>query len=152
MSHTNNKEQIELTESEKRGLVNLVTDNKEVEEFYKKLGYTLIEIKSSVFREEESTFVFQTDNKNHTVNGSTILYDHAVTLHQELQKARQSERDRIRQRFKALCIINNDGDCKYFKDELHNDLRDGAKFIAQHILDEILAPTPDQSELDQPTV
>ena len=63
--------------------------NNEVVEFYKKLGYTLIEIKSSVFREEESTLVFQTDNKNHTVDGSTILYDHAVALHHQLQKARE---------------------------------------------------------------
>lgn len=52
--------------------------------------------------------------------------------------------EKIKQNFKTLCTINNDGDCKYFKDELHNDLRDGAKFIAQHILDEILALTPDQ--------
>lgn len=66
-----------------------------IEEFYKKLGYTLIDIKSSVFREEESTLVFQTDNKNHTVDGSTILYDHAVAIHHQLQKAREGERERI---------------------------------------------------------
>ena len=81
------------------------TNNKELEEFYKKLGYTLIEIKSSVFREEESTFVFQTDNKNHTVDGSTILYDHAVTLHQELQKDRKEEKEKLA--YEVMSLVHN---------------------------------------------
>ena len=90
--------------------------NNEVVEFYKKLGYTLIEIKSSIFREEESTLVFQTDNKNHTVDGSTILYDHAVALHHQLQKAVQEEKLKH-----CCCVIENSKvveRCKLHGDEL----------------------------------
>jgi len=68
-----------------------MTTNKEqadVEKYFKSLGYTLHEIKDSVFREEKSTFVFQTDNKNHTVDGSTILYDHAVKIHRAVAEDR----------------------------------------------------------------
>ena len=55
--------------------------NNEVVAFYKQLGFTLIEIKSSVFRIEESTLVFQTDHKDHTVDASTILYEDAERIY-----------------------------------------------------------------------
>ena len=110
--------------------------NKEVVEFYKKLGYTLIDIKSSVFREEESTLVFQTDNKNHTVDGSTILYDHAVSIHQELQKAREEERERI------IYVTQN------IKDAFMSPLTERRWLQCIQFTDQ---PKPkDQSELDQP--
>ena len=54
--------------------------NNKVVAFYKQLGFTLIDIKSSVFRVEESTLVFQTDHKNHTVDASTILYKDAEKI------------------------------------------------------------------------
>ena len=54
--------------------------NNEVVAFYEQLGFTLIEIKSSVFREEEITLVFQTDHKDHTVDASTILYKDAEKI------------------------------------------------------------------------
>lgn len=55
----------------------------EVRAFFERLGFSFIEIKDSVFREEKSTFVFQTDHKNHTVNASTILYDDAVKIYKQ---------------------------------------------------------------------
>jgi len=54
--------------------------NNKVVAFYKQLGFTLIDIKSSVFRVEESTLVFQTDHKDHTVDASTILYKDAEKI------------------------------------------------------------------------
>ena len=64
--------------------------NNEVVAFYKQLGFTLIEIKSSVFRIEESTLVFQTDHKDHTVDASTILYKDAEKIFtQALQAQRE---------------------------------------------------------------
>jgi len=54
--------------------------NKEIVEFFKTVGFSLIEIKSSVFRIEESTLVFQTNHKNHTVDASTILYKDAEKI------------------------------------------------------------------------
>ena len=54
--------------------------NSEIVAFYKQLGFTLIEIKSSVFRVENSTFVLQTDHKDHTVDASTILYKDAEKI------------------------------------------------------------------------
>lgn len=93
--------------------------NKEMMEFYKKLGYSLIDIKSSVFREKESTLVFQTDNKNHTVDGSTILYDHAVALHQELQKAREELIQEIYDEFNWLNTNNAIPDSEIGKGDLH---------------------------------
>jgi len=54
--------------------------NCEIVSFYKQLGFTLIEIKSSVFRVEKSTFVLQTDHKDHTVDASTILYKDAEKI------------------------------------------------------------------------
>ena len=64
--------------------------NNEVVAFYKQLGFTLIEIKSSVFRIEESTLVFQTDHKDHTVDASTILYKDAEKI---FTQALQAQRD-----------------------------------------------------------
>jgi len=97
-----------------------------IEEFYKKLGYTLIDIKSSVFREEESTLVFQTDNKNHTVDGSTILYDHAVAIHHQLQKAREEERKQLHNRLTgwevAISTGEEDIDALTLCKELHKAL------------------------------
>ena len=61
--------------------------NNEVVAFYKQLGFTLIEIKSSVFRIEESTLVFQTDHKDHTVDASTILYEDAEKIYQDRDQA-----------------------------------------------------------------
>ena len=57
--------------------------NKQVVEFFKSIGFTLIEIKSSVFRIEESTWVFQTDHKDHSVDASTILYEDAEKIYQD---------------------------------------------------------------------
>ena len=78
--------------------------NNEVVAFYKQLGFTLIEIKSSVFRVEESTLVFQTDHKDHTVDASTILYKDAEKIFtQALQAQRdagaEEERKRIEEQF-----------------------------------------------------
>ena len=67
----------------------MTNTEKRLEEYFNSLGYTLFEIKDSVFREEKSTFVFQTDNKNHTVDCSTILYDHAVKIYQALAEERK---------------------------------------------------------------
>ena len=55
--------------------------DKEVVEFYKSIGFILVEIKSSVFRIEESTLIFQTDHKNHTLDASTILYKDAERIY-----------------------------------------------------------------------
>ena len=64
--------------------------NKEIVEFFKTVGFSLIEIKSSVFRIEESTLVFQTDHKDHTIDASTILYKDAEKI---LTQALQAQRD-----------------------------------------------------------
>jgi len=61
--------------------------NKQVVEFFKSIGFTLIEIKSSVFRTEESTWVFQTDHKDHSVDASTILYEDAEKIYQDRNQA-----------------------------------------------------------------
>ena len=61
--------------------------NKQVVEFFKSIGFTLIEIKSSVFRIEESTWVFQTDHKDHSVDASTILYEDAEKIYQDRNQA-----------------------------------------------------------------
>jgi len=61
--------------------------NKQVVEFFKSIGFTLIEIKSSVFRTEESTWVFQTDHKDHSVDASTILYGDAEKIYQDRDQA-----------------------------------------------------------------
>ena len=61
--------------------------NKQVVEFFKSIGFTLIEIKSSVFRIEESTWVFQTDHKDHSVDASTILYEDAEKIDQDRNQA-----------------------------------------------------------------
>ena len=63
--------------------------DKKLEKYFNSLGYTLFEIKGSVYREEKSTFVFQTDNKYHTVDCSTILYDHAVKIYQAIAEERE---------------------------------------------------------------
>ena len=64
--------------------------NKEIVEFFKTVGFSLIEIKSSVFRIEESTLVFQTDHKDHTIDASTILYKDAEKI---LTQALQAQRE-----------------------------------------------------------
>ena len=72
--------------------------NKQVVEYFKSIGFTLIEIKSSVFRIEESTLVFQTDHKDHTVDASTILYKDAekiFALTAEREAGAREERERI---------------------------------------------------------
>ena len=61
--------------------------NKQVVEFFKSIGFTLIEIKSSVFRTEESTWVFQTDHKDHSVDASTILYEDGEKIYQGRNQA-----------------------------------------------------------------
>lgn len=54
-------------------------------EFFHQLGFTLCEIKDNCFREQEgSTFIFQTDHKDRTVDCSTILYDDAVKIYSHL--------------------------------------------------------------------
>ena len=80
MPRTNNKEQIELTESEKRGLVNLVTDSKEVEESL------------SVFQSILNQIIADEDNSEYNADYYKDYYTEimAKALHQELQKARQS--------------------------------------------------------------
>ena len=74
--------------------------DKKLEKYFNSLGYTLFEIKGSVYREEKSTFVFQTDNKYHTVDCSTILYDHAVKIYQALAEEREREEIVIRPKTK----------------------------------------------------
>ena len=84
--------------------------NKQVVEFFKSIGFTLIEIKSSVFRIEESTWVFQTDHKDHSVDASTILYKDAEKI---FTLALQAQRDagakavihELRDAFKDTCEI-----------------------------------------------
>jgi hypothetical protein len=119
--------------------------NKEVVEFYKKLGYTLIDIKSSVFREEESTLVFQTDNKNHTVDGSTILYDHAVSIHQELQKAREE-----RKGWKGYLVVDPETDNYTYSDVYLNRI-DAEKWLKANGISglKIIEVDVYQSDLDQ---
>ena len=47
----------------------------------------------------------------------------------------REERDReIVDKFKTLCTVNEDGDCKYFRDDIHERLLRGEKFIAQEII------------------
>ena len=41
---------------------------------------------------------------------------------------------RVGERFKELCTVNDDGDCKYFRDDIHERLLRGDKFVAQEIL------------------
>ena len=65
--------------------------NKQVVEFFKSIGFTLIEIKSSVFRIEESTWVFQTDHKDHSVDASTILYEDAEKIFTQARLALLTE-------------------------------------------------------------
>ena len=65
--------------------------NKQVVEFFKSIGFTLIEIKSSVFRIEESTWVFQTDHKDHSVDASTILYKDAEKIFTQALQAQRAE-------------------------------------------------------------
>ena len=65
--------------------------NKQVVEFFKSIGFTLIEIKSSVFRTEESTWVFQTDHKDHSVDASTILYEDAEKIFTQARLALLTE-------------------------------------------------------------
>ena len=79
------------------------TKEKILEKYFNSLGYTLVEIKDSVFREEKSTFVFQTDNKNHTVDCSTILYDHAVKIYQAIAEERERVRGMKHCRFGCYC-------------------------------------------------
>jgi hypothetical protein len=119
--------------------------NKEVVEFYKKLGYTLIDIKSSVFREEESTLVFQTDNKNHTVDGSTILYDHAVSIHQELQKVREQ-----RKGWKGYLVVDPETDNYTYSDVYLNRI-DAEKWLKANGISglKIIEVDVYQSDLDQ---
>jgi len=80
--------------------------NNEVVAFYKQLGFTLIEIKSSVFRIEESTLVFQTDHKDHTVDASTILYEDAEKIYQDRDQAYTSLVEGIKAQVKD---INGEG-------------------------------------------
>jgi len=76
--------------------------NKQVVEYFKSIGFTLIEIKSSVFRIEESTLVFQTDHKNHTVDASTILYKDAEKIYQDRDQAYTGLIEGIEERIKTL--------------------------------------------------
>lgn len=60
----------------------------DMKQFFAKLGFTLLEIKDNVFREETSTWIFQTYHKDHTVDCSTILYDDARKLFLALREAK----------------------------------------------------------------
>ena len=83
----------------------MTNTEKRLEEYFKSLGYTLFEIKDSVFREEKSTFVFQTDNKNNTVDCSTILYDHAVKIYQARAEERERVNNKIEEYFDGLIVV-----------------------------------------------
>ena len=87
--------------------------NKDVVNFYEKLGFTLVEIKSSVFRVEESTLVFQTDHKNHTVDASTILYSDAERVYTQAHQAGIDEAEKIMESMKE------DGETPFGHQELH---------------------------------
>ena len=97
---------------------------KRLEEYFKSLGYTLFEIKDSVFREEKSTFVFQTDNKNNTVDCSTILYDHAVKIYQALAEDRERVVGEIEKQFGDFLLKNWSGEEEVYSeiDRLKTDL------------------------------
>ena len=82
--------------------------NKQVVEFFKSIGFTLIEIKSSVFRIEESTWVFQTDHKDHSVDASTILYEDAEKIYQDRNQAYTSLVEGIEGMKKVMTSINGE--------------------------------------------
>jgi len=94
--------------------------NKQVVEFFKSIGFTLIEIKSSVFRIEESTWVFQTDHKDHSVDASTILYEDAEKIFTQARLALLTElREYVNQ-----IAYHDDWDCHvldYDKIKAHLD-------------------------------
>lgn len=76
--------------------------NKEIVEFYKTLGFALVDVKSSVFREEENTLIFQTDSKNHTVDCSTVLYPDAVRIYSELARVVRETEERMVEKIEHL--------------------------------------------------
>lgn len=81
-------------------------------------------------------------------NGTEVdseAYRWLRTLFTEKDKEREEAvaeaRVEIVSRFKQLCNINVDGDCKYFRDDIHEQLLRGDKFVAQKILEALTQPT-----------
>jgi len=116
--------------------------NSEIVAFYKQLGFTLIEIKSSVFRVEKSTFVLQTDHKDHTVDASTILYKDAEKIF-----ALTAARTALLTELRDSGLLEEEKDCEDCNDcesmmscprkESHNTL---ARAIKAHI-NNLINPT-----------
>ena len=126
-----------------------MTTNKEqadVEKYFNALGYTLHEIKDSVFREEKSTFVFQTDNKNHTVDGSTILYDHAVKIHQAVAEDRARVMEELDQQVMWYNTNNQIPESELSKGQEHWDMirkaiKDSLQEVQSRIKNSLNKPT-----------
>ena len=105
--------------------------NKQVVEFFKSIGFTLIEIKSSVFRIEESTWVFQTDHKDHSVDASTILYEDAEKIDQDRNQAYTSLVEGIEGRMEE-----HDGGA--YSTQLEKQVHDREVFLYNKALTDIL--------------
>ena len=125
--------------------------NKLVVEYFKSIGFTLVEIKSSVFRIEESTLVFQTDHKDHTIDGSTILYKDAEKI---FTQALSAERLALLTELRDSELLeekeySDEGDKQSMKYRNHNEL--GHNTLASNIkahLDELIKSN--RLELDNP--
>ena len=110
--------------------------NKQVVEFFKSIGFTLIEIKSSVFRTEESTWVFQTDHKDHSVDASTILYEDAEKIYQDRNQAYTSLVEGIEVALKRRFVTQP----QEYKDSDANVWREGYNRALTDIIENVVKP------------
>lgn len=84
---------------------------------------------------EEIVFELTKDLHHDFIKGSDVPSFIKEILTDALTTLTQHHQDELREGFKSLCIVNNDGDCKYFKDDIHEKLLRGGKFVAQEILE-----------------
>lgn len=56
----------------------------------------------------------------------------------KINEALEAQRKEIVEKFKGMCDLTHTGECKYFRSDIHTNLLDGAKFVAQEILEELI--------------